>query len=173
VAVKSILEVDVDDTSFQAFYSSFQRYQEAIKRLPGAWAASNAGAHTAAETFADISAAMMAQNEMLARAGRQSEKFAQTTSGVGNVMRNLQRSTKDVAGHIEQATRSLLKWTGILSAVGVGGGLFGIDRLAGAASSGRRSSQGLGLSFGGQRAFCTNFGRLVNPESFLGNVAEG
>src|SRR5581483_5133027 len=63
------------------------------------------------------------------------------------------------------------------SYIGLGGGLigagslFGLDRLAGGVSATRRSGLGLGIGYGDQRAFSTNFGRLVDPESFLSGVA--
>src|SRR6185437_13721239 len=83
--------------------------------------------------------------------------------------------TKGVAGNIFEATKALAKWTGLLSAVGGllgAGGLFGIDRMAAKAAGQRRSAMGLGLSTGEQSAFQIDLQRLVDPDAFLGNLAE-
>jgi hypothetical protein len=37
MAVRSVLEVEVSDDSFQKFKSSFEKYQSAVKELPGQW----------------------------------------------------------------------------------------------------------------------------------------
>src|SRR6185369_2034939 len=81
-----------------------------------------------------------------------------------------EKSTKGIAGNILSATRSLLSWTGILSGIGGLLGYFtfsGLNRLGDNASNQRRSSMGLGMSAGEQRAFQVNFGRLIDPDSYL------
>ena len=84
------------------------------------------------------------------------------------------RDTKEFARNISDATVSLLKWgsvTGVISGLIGAGGLFGLDRLALGAASSRRGALGIGASIGGQEAFKANFGRLVDPDSFLQGVA--
>jgi hypothetical protein len=59
-----------------------------------------------------------------------------------------------------------------LGRLGVGGGLFGLDRLAGHVLNLQRQSLGLGANIGGMRAFDL-FGKtfLQDPQSVLGGMA--
>jgi hypothetical protein len=82
------------------------------------------------------------------------------------------RTTKAVSAHIKDATTSLLRWTGLLGAVGGllgAGGLFGIDRMAANVASQRTSTRGRGVSIGEQSAF-RNFERYGIDSSFLDTV---
>jgi len=56
---------------------------------------------------------------------------------------------------------------------GMGGNLFGLDRLAAAGYSGLRSSVGLGLSFGQMQASRSVFGTVFDPNSMLGSISRG
>jgi hypothetical protein len=81
-------------------------------------------------------------------------------------------STGQVAGNIVRATESLIKWTGILSLVTGGAGLFGFDRMAGSVSNQRSAALGVGSSYGSRAAFLTNFRRPGDPEGMLGRISE-
>ena len=86
---------------------------------------------------------------------------------------NMQGNAKKFASFIGDATKSLLQWgalTGVISGLVGAGGLYGIDRLAIATGTQRRSGLGLGVSPGEQGAFELNFGRVVDPGSVLGGV---
>ena len=103
------------------------------------------------------------------------ERADKITRTMAEKWQGIARSTKNVAANIAGATIQLLKWasiTGLVSGLLGAGGLFGIDRLAFGVAAGRRSSLGLGTGIGEQRAFGANFGRLVDPDSFLSAVAE-
>ena len=105
---------------------------------------------------------------------RAEEAAYRRTRGIAGVWRDMTRSTREFAGNIATATTSILRWasiTGVLSGLIGAGGLFGIDRLAIGAAGARRSSLGLGAGIGNQSAFNANFGRLVDPQSFLESVA--
>ena len=83
------------------------------------------------------------------------------------------RNSRTSPRHITDATKQLLKWaslTTVFSGLLGAGGLFGIDRLAESASNSRRSAQGLNLTIGEQKAFETEFGRVVDPDQFLSGV---
>lgn len=108
-----------------------------------------------------------AQDERDKRAGAEREAARQAWVDTGKL-------TKNIALNIYDATTSLVKWTGIIGALGGllgGGGLFGIERLAQGAASDRRSAGGLGVSSGEQKAFGINFNRFFDADSVLGNVA--
>lgn len=168
--VKSIINVEVNDQQFLNFSELFGKYQKALAAMPTAWKAVNKETRS---SFEMVAAALMAHGEMARRAVANEKSFARESAQSATHWQGLARSTKSVAGNISEATRSLLKWTALTSVISGllgAGGLFGIDRLASSVASGRRSSQGLGLTFGEQRAFGVNFGRVVDPDSYLAAV---
>lgn len=62
---------------------------------------------------------------------------------------------------------NIAKW-GIGAGIGLlGGGIFGLDRLAGTATAERTRSRGLGVSPGELRAWRTEFGNYGDPEGLL------
>lgn len=108
-------------------------------------------------------------------AGRVARDKDRVTQNSARSWRDMARSTRSVASHVKDATMQLLRWasiTGVISGLLGAGGLFGISRLAQSAAGQRRSAQGLGVSPGEQNAFRVNYGRIVDPDSFLGSVAD-
>jgi hypothetical protein len=45
MVTKSVIEIDVLDEKFKAFASVFEKYQEALKKMPGDWQKVNASAN--------------------------------------------------------------------------------------------------------------------------------
>ena len=198
MAVRSI--IDIDTSAFDRFTQSFQKYQEALGKTQDQWVDVSGQTKNTSVSMEAITAALLAQAEYahtlsveqahrdreerahersLAEAAKdrrkQEDAAAKKTSEQAIHWRDIARSTKTVAGNIWEATRSILRWgeiTGVVSGLLGVGGLFGIDRLAMSAGNMRRSALGLGTTVGEQRAFSLNFGRLVNPEGFLGGVNE-
>jgi hypothetical protein len=175
VPVRSVIDIDVNDAKFKAFQADFAKYDAMLKKMPGAWASAATSQDSMKEGFVGMAAAMMAQLDFLRKKEKAEAEAARAAREQVTLWDSLSRSTKSVAGNIASATSQLLKWTALTSVVsgllGVGG-LFGIERLAGGVASGRRSSLGVGSSFGEQAAFGVNFSRLVDPDSFLGSVNE-
>ena len=86
-------------------------------------------------------------------------------SDTGNV-----KSGRQFAGSIFQATASLRHWSKLTALFGglVGaGGISGISRMALNVASQRSSAAGLGVTYGEQASFLTNFGRLGNAAGIL------
>lgn len=146
-------------------------------------AATTAAAVGAGQVAASTSAAAVAAQQasvafnshirIVNNMGREQKAGAQAAKEQAFHWDHLSRSAKSFASHIGDATRSLLRWaslTGLISGILGGGGLFGIERLATAAGDQKRSTLGLGITPGEQKAFETNFGRVVNPDSLLGGV---
>lgn len=173
MTVKSIIDFDVDrDGSFAKFQSLFEKYQTQLAKMPGAWAKVGKAQKS---SFEAVAAALLAQNELTQQAAKNEKDLADSSDRAASGWSRLARSTKDAAHNITSATTSLLKWstiTGVVSGLLGAGGLFGIDRLAAGAGSARRYSQGVGLTIGEQRAFGVNYGRVVDPQGFLGGVNE-
>ena len=186
MAVKSIVDIEINDEAFKRFVGLFKQYDEALKKTPDVWKAVDETAKGTAVTFENMAAALLAQADYAATLSTRSEehllkiaglleKQKQPVASQAFMWREIARSAGTFAEKITSATVSLLKWsalTGIVSGLLGAGGLFGIDRLAISVGQGRRSSLGFGTSYGEEQAFAANYGRLVDPTAFLGNVNE-
>ncbi len=174
MAVKSILSIDVRDGQFKDFLKLYEKYESALKKAPAAWALVNKnidGSKASFQKLVDQMAAANVQEKLREKAQERADKLTQSAAERWSAMA---RNTREFATNIGSATTSLLKWasiTGVISGIVGAGGLFGIDRLALSAASGRRSSLGLGVGYGEQAAFGANAGRLVDPQAFLSAVA--
>lgn len=178
---KPIIDIAINDGAFKNFYAMFEKYKSALGEMPAGWKAVGDEMGKTGTMFEQMLAAMMAQKAITeaiseeekrqadeAERKRKAEAAAQR-SGVLH-WKDMARTTRDVAGNIFSATTSLLKWAGIGSFLVGAGGLWGISRLAGDVASGRRSSQGLGLSYGEQKSFDINYGSVVDGGAFLGAI---
>lgn len=170
----SIFDIQIRDDSFNAFLKKYNQYQASLKSMPAAWAAVNKkidGTRSSFDKIVDNMVASNVQASLMAKAQERADRLSQTTAERWAAMA---RNTKTVAANIAGATASLLRWgalTGLVSGLLGAGGLFGIDRMALGVAAGRRASLGLGTGGGERRAFGANFGRLVDPDSFLSSVA--
>lgn len=175
MATKSIIDIDINDEKFNSFLTKFNAYKTAAAKSPPAWAATDKYTQAIAESMQAVVAAIAAQTVELGRVDKQQRSVATWSQTVGRAWTDISRSTKSAFGHITGITGQLLKW-GALTSVFSGllgfGSLFGLNRLSAGVSGGRRSALGLGIGYGEQKAFSTNFSRLVNPEGFLSGVAD-
>jgi len=197
MAAKSIVEIDVNDDKFVSFMEKFKEYQAALDELPEAWRGAAHGvsdstketvkakaeAEDLAKAFSDGANAILSVNSGLDRLNDNLEKAGKNQSvfnkHAGSSKGFLSAATKDaksLAGHIKDATVSLLSWSGIVGLfTGVlgAGGLFGINRLAATTSSQRFTSLGLGTSIGALDSTAINYQRaLANPTSTLGSIRD-
>jgi hypothetical protein len=200
MAVRSVIDIDINDASFQRFASLFKRYQEQLAQSPGAWkkvsdaveesldktteGVENVGEATseAAKSAQAMNVAFRQTYVIVNQQAEATRKRATGEVGIGHALDGQVRAWKNMATHahtfagqIADATKSLLRWgalTGLISGILGGGGLFGIDRLAAGAGNARRSALGLGVSPGEQRAFDLNYGRLPGSENILSGVNE-
>ena len=176
MAIRSIISIDVEDAGWKTFQESFSRYQQAVKDLPGAWSKVNASTEKAGSGFGDAVAALLAGNEQLLKANRQAENLGRTAHTADGSLQKMVHHSHQIAGNFMLATRAMLKWSGIATALGgvAGiGGLFGLDRLANSVSSGRRESMGLGVSSGALQAWNVDLKRVIDPSQFLSAVNRG
>ncbi|HII3217826.1 TPA: hypothetical protein ACY3HR_004789 [Citrobacter freundii] len=197
MAAKSIIEVDVNDEKFLSFMDKFNEYQAALEELPEAWRASAQGiGDSARETskasseaegmtkaFLDgVDALNMMVNNLdrintsLDDANKRQSDLNKKTAGSSGIFGKLKKDSKELAGHIKDATVSLLSWGGIVGLfTGVlgAGGLFGLNRLASTASAQRFTSMGLNTSIGALDSTAINYQRAVaNPTATLGAIRD-
>lgn len=171
MAVKSIIDIDLKDEKFQRFMQLWDKYQQQLGKQSSLWGSMDKQQAHIGQGFQKMTAALMAQNRLSQEMADAQDNQQKRLVGTDRLWTSIARSTKSTASNIIGATKSLLQWTGLLGAIGGllgAGGLFGIDRMAAGVADQRRSSMGLGMSIGEQKAFQVNFGRLIDPNAFLG-----
>lgn len=197
MAAKSIVEIDVQDDKFQSFLEKFNEYQKALGELPEQWRGAVHGLGEAAKetervrdgtaeitkAFTDGVAAIASVNDGLDRLNGNLEKASKTqaefnkkSGGARNFLNKASKDAKSLAGHIKDATTSLLSWgtvLGLFSGLAGAGGLWGLNRLAGNASAQRFTALGLGTTAGGLNASAVNYQKaLGNPTGTLGAIRD-
>ncbi|WP_085337026.1 lytic transglycosylase domain-containing protein [Serratia marcescens] len=197
MAAKSVVEIDVQDEKFQAFLEKFNDYQKALEGLPEQWRGAAQGIGDSAkqtekvlgsteaitQAFNDGVAAIASVNDGLDRLNGNLEKANKTQSEFNKKNRSAStflgkasKDAKELAGHIKNATTSLLSWgtvLGLFSGLAGVGGLWGINRLAGSASAQRFTAMGLGTTAGGLNSSAVNYQKaLGNPVGTLGAIRD-
>lgn len=197
MVAKSIVDIDVNDDKFVAFMEKFKEYQAALEELPEAWrglahGATDATKETAkaktegdllAKAFSEGASAILSINsglerltDSLDRANKSQEDFNKKTRSSKGFLSEATKDAKSLAGHIRDATTSLLSWGGIVGlftgVLGVGG-LFGLNRLAATTGSQRFTSLGIGTSIGALDSTAINYQKaLGNPTGTLGAIRD-
>ncbi|EBL8971352.1 hypothetical protein BWC19_24650 [Salmonella enterica subsp. enterica serovar Enteritidis] len=197
MAAKSIVEIDVQDEKFQSFLEKFNEYQKALSELPEQWRGAVHGLGEAAKetervrdgtegitkAFADGVAALASVNDGLDRLNGNLEKATKTqtefnrkSGGARNFLNKASKDAKSLAGHIKDATTSLLSWgtvLGLFSGLAGAGGLWGLNHLVGNASAQRFTAMGLGTTAGGLNSTAVDFQKaLGNPVGTLGAIRD-
>jgi hypothetical protein len=159
MSAKAILDVALNGAEkMERFGALFKQYEEKLAKTPGIWSKVSKEHAAMAQQFQKMTAGLMAQNQLARESAEARSKEAKTVAGSARLWTEMSKSTKSVASNIAGATRNLLQWTGILSTVGGLLGGIGISSLAD--------------RVGEQKAFQLNFGRLVDPDSFLGMISD-
>lgn len=175
MALRSVLDIEVNDSAFRDYKRSFDDYAKLVKGLPNDFAKSWALLQKQRGAFNEMVAAMVSRKYLEQQRAAAQKEADRLTRSQADYWRSIAKSSKEFAGHIASTTLSLAKWAGPLSIVtgllGAAGGLFGLDRLAGGVSAQRRGAMGLGIRYGQGRAFGLDFGRFVDANSLLGNVS--
>lgn len=175
MAIKSIIDMEINDAKFKDFSAVFDKYAKALEKTPAQWGKVSEGVKEGHRAVATLTAALLAQNEVFGKIGESQKKQVTEVRTLDRVWTGVSRSTKQVAVNLKDATISLIKWASVTSVVGGllgAGGLFGLDRLANNVGGTRRNALGLGATYGGAQSFGVNFGRLVEPGQFMSSVAE-
>ena len=175
MTVKSIVDIEINSDKFAAFAKLFASYQDQLSKSPAAWSKVNKETAAAQRNMDRITAALLAHRQLSKEESEAAAKQTKTLTVQERLWTSMSRSTKDAAKNIENATVSLLRWTGVVSAVGglFGlGGLWGLEHMASRVTDQRNSARGLGVSIGEQRAFGINLRGVVNTDSLLSGTSE-
>jgi len=172
MAISSKINIDVDSAAFAAFQDKFDKYKAALDKTPAAWRGVGAEVARTKTAFEAVAEGIGVAAGSMALISKHSTDFYAVTTATARHWKDLALSTKNVAANILGATESLIRWSGIISLVTGGAGLFGFDRLAQSVSSQRMATMGTGGAYGARAAFVTNFRRFGDPEGLLGRVSE-
>jgi hypothetical protein len=151
MAVKSIIDVDVNDDAFKAFMDMFAKYQAALKKLPGAWDAAGKSMDKSGSAIENMTDAMERQINLIDKQTRAQEKMRREVEKTGYSLTDVARATTRIAGGMKDITLSLLRFSTLTGAFGLlsgGTGLFGFEALARSASQQRTQSMQLGVTPG-------------------------
>lgn len=186
---KAVVSIDVQDVAWKTFAAEFAKFtsqrKEATEEAKAEAAAQKklteekkktAEAAKGAEKVdkavrtekakADKEAAAAAKRK--ADAEKKNEEDRKKTRAADlQHLKDSAKWTADVARNVASTAFSAAKWVAF-SAVASG---FGLGGLAASAGGARRASQGLGINTGELRAANVNFGKYVDPEAALGNIA--
>lgn len=197
MVAKSIVDIDVNDDKFVAFMERFREYQSALDDLPEAWRVAAVGIgesskqtekakgeakelgaefNAVAEAILTINSGIDRLNANLEDSNKKQEEFNKKAGQGQGFINQAKKDAKELAGHIKEATASLLSWGGIVGiftgVLGVGG-LFGINRLAATTGAQRFTSLGLGTSIGALDSTAINYQKaLGNPAGTLGAIRD-
>lgn len=175
MAVKSILEISVEDAAFTKYKALFDKYQAELKKHPEIWKQLGKQQRELASQWTNVANTFAKHLNQLEEAKNKLEDQEKHVSLAERLWAGMEKSSKGVSSHIANATTSLLKWSGLLSGITGLLGYFsfeGLMHLGSNVSGFRQSSMGLGVGIGQQRAFNIAFDRLLpgHTESFLSGI---
>lgn len=171
--VSKVVSIDVQ-SNLSKFTEEFEKYNEMLNKQPEVWAEVGKESKAMADGFKAMSALMLAQLATTHKIAEEVDKVDKGTKSAAFSWDAMGRSSKTVFNNVVGATRQLEKWTGIFSLTagfGLGGSIWGLERLAASAGAGRREATGLGLTYGEQRAFGVTYGRFVDSDTLLKGVS--
>ncbi len=176
MAVRSVIDIDVNDGSFQRFHEHFKKYHEALTASNGAWASAAKKQKGIEANFAKMTAALLAQKELVSDIEKGQEKMSRHADPVVRKWERLSHFAEKMRFSIGSVARHLLSWGtigGVIGGISGVGSLWGLERAAASVGNQRKQALGLGLSIGQQRAFGLDFGRFVNAPGLLQSISEG
>lgn len=192
MTAKAIIDIEIGADQMAAFVAHFQEYTEALKATSSEWVKDAAVAKGMGGDFAQWTAALLAQAEIFNRQRTAKEEERAKERDARKEMSDARKAEeraerdraavskrqiadlKEMGATVLGITTHLVKWAalgGLFTGLVGAGGLFGLDRLAGAVGAERRSALGLGTSYGEQQAFGLNFQRYVDTGANLENIA--
>lgn len=176
MSTRSIVDIEVNTAAFDKFQQQYQKYQDALAKGPKLWREAAKEQKASVASFQKMSENMQTLALMQRRLGDTYKSQNQQLMQGERLWGSMATHARGIASSITGATRSMLAWTGIISAAGglLGvGSVFGIDRMARTLSGERSSAMGLGMSIGQKKAFDITFGaRGISSDSFLSWISQ-
>ncbi len=186
---KSVVSINVDDAEWKKFAESFAKFSKALGESKEDLSDLADETETLEKAQKKQAAAKKKQDDDAAKSAKakrkeeeeaykaQRKKFAEAASERDRIkkqhaedLRSLKESAKwtaDIARNVASTAWGLAKW----AALGAIGGGFGLGGLASSAADARRQSMRLGVNTGELRSANVNFGKYIDAEGALGNLA--
>lgn len=175
MTTRSIIEIDVRDQAFKEFAALFEKYREDVETVPNAWAKVDKAVKSTANPFKKIGLIVGSTAEQIHKAEGFQEKLRISAQGSAKAFHAMGQSAGKLAVGIKDITLNLLRWgslTSVFASLLGGASLFGLDRLAQAASASRREAQGLGITPGEHEAARLNYSKVADVDFLLTRINE-
>lgn len=172
MAVKSVLDIELNDERFRRFKELFDKYQTELAKTPNVWAKVGKEQAALSSNFEKMTAALMAQHHAMADVSREEHQHRVELEKSRGLWHDIGMNTEKFARSILSVAPTLAKWGSLIFGGALFGSAYGLDRMAGDVSQTRTQALGLGVSIGQLKAFQANFGRLPNAAGFLSSVGE-
>lgn len=171
MAVKSIIEIDVQDDAFKAFVALFDKYQTALKKLPGAWNESGKAADGLSFSLSKVGDKIQGNVNLISKQTEEQRKLQRQIEASNRAWAEFGRNTVRIGATIKDISLNILKMGAVSGLFTGAGGLFGMMSLASGAAATRRSAGELGVTSGQLRAANITYERMGNAGSMLETIA--
>ncbi len=188
MAKKPVIDIDVNDSQFKAFFGLFSDYQARLEAMPEAWKAVGESVGGAVDPMEEFAGFSKSSKEFMVISAMQAGVMASALDKAVAAHKSLGNATRRGASDMEKMAKSAAsvgksvfgigKYLFKFGAVGLLGGLagsslslFGLRGLGQSAVGKQREALGLGVTPGQMEAFKTDMGRYVDP-SILKHVAD-
>lgn len=177
---KPIIDIDVNDEKFKAFYALFQKYQEGLGTMPEDWKKVNDASSESGKVAAAAAGVLV---ESMVKASEHAKEISGHLKSATTAQKQFQSATRQSESALKKTVHQAEKLGKSIFGIGkfmfktaawgvglLGGATFGMDKLAGQAVNNQRSARGLGMTTGQYRAFGTDMGRYVDS-SLLSKIS--
>lgn len=155
---------------FKEFEKLFVKYRDALGTTPSAYAVVTKEGKEQEKALKGMTAAIIAQMEVMAKESRLQENMEQSTKRTASYWSSIQSSTRSAWGHISSIAHTVRNNAIVTGLLGLGG-LWGLDRLAGGAANQRRTATGLGMAAGDVSAFGLTYNRAIDAQGLLSSIS--
>jgi len=173
MAVKSVIDIEVNSQAFAQFNNVFNGYKKALEKTPKQWQQATKELKEQKDIVYVVNQNFVktanTQSKINANASRFNRELEHSKRASASVASNMSNVAKSVAG----TTFNFLKW-GALGAFALGtGALFGIGSLTSNASRERNTGLSLGVSPSRARGLRDALGRYdINSDSLLSGILD-
>lgn len=170
--LKSVIDIDIDrDGRFRQFLDLFEKYQEALKRMPADWAKVGGATSAVAADFGSMTAALLAQQELIHRVEQEQSSLNRQASLAQRTFHGVAQEARSIYQTVADTTRHLLRWTGITGLFGGLLGGYGIERVTSQGTALGVQALGLGGVDPGQLlSLRAQWGQFLDPNAALQQI---
>jgi hypothetical protein len=184
MAVKSIIDIQVDDSKFLQFKSIFDDYKQSLESTPESWSDANSEMgnmvqasqllkNDAEKRLALLQSATLEESKAEKALSKQEEARKKATEDRKKKDLESIKRWKELGSTIAGATAQLAKFAAVGLGIATGATTLGMGKLANDASAARFQSMGLGMSSGAMQAANINYSSaLSNPSANLAAVRD-